>query len=200
VRPIFKEGAAGNGELPSATPGELARAIVECIEAGGHVLNLSAAFAQPSSMGERELEEALDYAARLGVIVVAAAGNQGTLGSSAITRHPWVIPVAGCDLGGSPVGQTNLGSSVGRRGLLAPSEGVVSLGAEGGLRTLGGTSVAAPFVTGTVALLWSMFPRASAAEVKYAVTMSAYGRRRTAVVPPLLDAWASYQTMSTTYA
>ena len=199
VRPIFKEVAAGNGALPSATPGELAKAIVECIEAGARVLNLSAAFAQPSSGGERELEEALDYAARLGVVVVVAAGNQGTLGSSAITRHPWVIPVAACDLRGRPVGQTNLGSSVGRRGLLAPGEGVASLGAEGGPLSLGGTSVAAPFVTGTIALLWSMFPRVSAAEVKHAVTMGAYGRGRTTIVPPLLDAWASYQTMATTY-
>ena len=199
VRPIFNEVGAENRELPSATPAELAKAIGECIEAGARVLNLSIAFAQPSSRGERELEEALDYAARLGVIVVAAAGNQGTLGSSAITRHPWVIPVAACDLRGRPVGQTNLGSSVGRRGLLAPGEGVVSLGVEGGPRTLGGTSVAAPFVTGTIALLWSMFPRASAADVKHTVTMSAYGRRTT-IVPPLLDAWASYKTMATTYA
>jgi subtilisin family serine protease len=199
VRPIFKESAAENRALPSATPAELAQAIIECIEAGARVLNLSAAFAQPSSRGERELEEALDYAAQLGIIVVAAAGNQGALGSSVITRHPWVIPVAACDLRGRPVGQTNLGSSVGKRGLLAPGEGVVSLGAEGEPRTLGGTSVAAPFVTGTIALLWSMFPKASVAEVKHAVMMSAYGRRRTTIVPPLLDAWASYQTMGTTY-
>jgi subtilisin family serine protease len=199
VRPIFKESAVENGAMPSAPPEELAKAIVECIKAGVRVLNLSVAFAQPSSRGERELEEALDYAARRGIIVVAAAGNQGALGSSAITRHPWVIPVAACDLRGRPVGQTNLGSSVGRRGLLAPGEGVVSLGAEGEPRTLGGTSVAAPFVTGTVALLWSVFPRASAAEVKRAVTVGAYGRRRTTIVPPLLDAWAGYRTIATTY-
>jgi subtilisin family serine protease len=198
VRPIFKEDAAENGAMPSATPEELAEAIVECIRAGARMLNLSVAFAQPSSRGERALEEALDYATRLGIIVVAAAGNQGTLASSAITRHPWVIPVAACDVRGRPVGQTNLGSSLGRRGLLAPGEGVTSLGAQGERLTLGGTSVAAPFVTGTIALLWSMFPRASAAEVKHAVMMSAYGRRTT-VVPPLLDAWTSYQTMATTY-
>jgi subtilisin family serine protease len=198
--PIFKVvGIAKNGAMPSATPGELADAIGECIEAGARVLNLSAAFAHPSSGGERELEEALDYATQFGVIVVAAAGNQGALGSSAITRHPWMIPVAACDLRGSPVGQTNLGSSVGRRGLLAPGEGVVSLGAEGGPRSLGGTSVVAPFVTGTVALLWSMFPRVSVAELKHAVMMGAYGRRRTTIVPPLLDAWASHKTLATTY-
>ena len=200
VRPIFKEVGAQNRALPSATPGELAKAIIECVGAGARVLNLSAAFAQPSSGGERELEEALDYAAQVRIIVVAAAGNQGTLGSSVITRHPWVIPVAACDLRGRPVGQTNLGSSMGRRGLLAPGEGVVSLGAEGAPLSLGGTSVAAPFVTGTIALLWSMFPKASAAEVKHAVIMAAPERRRTTIVPPLLDAWASYQTLATTYA
>jgi subtilisin family serine protease len=199
VRPIFKEGAAENGALPSATPEELTKAMVECIEAGARVLNLSAAFVQPSSKGERELEEVLDYAAQLGIIVVAAAGNQGALGSSVITRYPWVIPVAACDLRGRPIGQTNLGNSVGRRGLLAPGDGVTSLGAEGAPLAMGGTSVAAPFVTGTIALLWSMFPRASVAEVKHAVMMSAYGRRTT-IVPPLLDAWSSYQTMATTYA
>jgi subtilisin family serine protease len=61
--------------------------------------------------------------------------------------------------------------------------------------TLGGTSVATPFVTGAIALLWSEFPAATAAEVKLAVTQS-NGVRRTTVVPPLLDAWAAYQVMA----
>jgi subtilisin family serine protease len=195
VRPIFKETASSNGQIPSATPGELAAAIVGCVDAGARVLNLSAAFDQPSTMAERLLVEALDHAARRGVIVVAAAGNQGTLGSSAMTRHPWVIPVVGCDLHGRPMGQSNLGSSAGRRGLMAPGEGVTSLGAEGKPLALGGTSVAAPFVTGTIALLWSEFPDAGAAEVKSAVTGVGYARRRTSVVPPLLDAWAAYEAM-----
>jgi subtilisin family serine protease len=194
VRPIFKETAPEYGEMPSASPAELAEAIVECIDADARVLNLSAAFDQPSTRSERQLTEALDHAAKRGVIVVAASGNQGTLGSSAITRHPWVVPVVGCDLRGRPLGQSNLGSSVGRRGLMAPGEGVTSLGAEGEPLTLGGTSVAAPFVTGTIALLWSAFPGASATDVKSALT-AAQPRRRTTVVPPLLDARAAYEAM-----
>ncbi|MEZ4737082.1 MAG: hypothetical protein R3E79_59140 [Caldilineaceae bacterium] len=44
----------------------------------------------PSSTNhEHELEEALNYAARRGVIVAAAAGNDGGAGSSTLTRHPW---------------------------------------------------------------------------------------------------------------
>jgi len=195
VRPIFSETASVNSEMPNATPDELAAAIVDCIEAGAHVLNLSVALAQPSSKGEHELEEALDYAARRGVIIVAAAGNQGAIGSSAITRHPWVIPVAACDIRGRPIDQSNLGNSIGRRGLSAPGDSITSLDVEEGkLLTLGGTSAAAPFVTGTIALLRSEFPAANAAEVKYAV-IQAYGPKRTTIVPPLLDAWASYEFM-----
>ncbi len=194
VRPIFAETKAANGEMPSATPGELAQAILDCIVAGARVLNVSAALAQPSIKNERALGEALDQAAKRGVIVIVAAGNQGTLGSTAITRHPWVIPVAAYDLQGKPMGHSNLGNSIGWRGLGAPGDGITSLGAEGKPLTLGGTSAAAPFVTGAIALLWSEFPTATAAEVKYAATQ-AYVPRRTTVVPPLLDAWAAYQTM-----
>jgi subtilisin family serine protease len=180
--------------MPSATPQELASAIVETIDAGVRILNLSAALAQPSVKGEGELQSALDYAAQRAVIVVAAAGNQGMVGSSVITRHPWVIPAAGCDLQGRPQSQSNLGSSIGKRGLLAPVEGITSLGAEGEPVSFGGTSVAAPFVTGAFALLWSEFPAATAAELLLAVR----GTRRPSrmgIVPPLLDAWSAHRVM-----
>src|SRR5215510_13914070 len=153
VRPIFAETTAANGEMPSATPEELAQAILDCIEAGARVLNISAALAQPSIKNERTLEEALDQTARRGVIVVAAAGNQGTLGSTAITCHPWVIPVVACNMSGRPLNESNLGNSIGKRGLSAPGAGITSLGTEGQTLTLGGTSVAVPFVTGAIALL-----------------------------------------------
>ncbi len=129
---------------------------------------------------------------------LAAAGNQGAVGSSAITRHPWVIPVVAYDLRGRPINQSNLGGSIGRRGLGAPGDDVTSLGADGGPITFGGTSVAVPFVTGAIALLWSQFPTATAAEVKFALTQVST-QRRTTVVPPLLDAWAAYQVMVTTH-
>ena len=195
IRPLFAETTSGREHMPSATPQELAAAIIECIDAGARVINLSLALAQPSIKGEQALEEALNQAIRRGVIVVAAAGNQGTLGSSAITRHPWVIPVVACDLAGRPMNESNLGGSIGRRGLSAPGDGVTSLGAEGQPLTLGGTSVAAPFVTGAIALLWSEFPAASAGQIKLAVTQAG-APRRASVVPPLLDAMAAFQVLS----
>ncbi len=150
-------------------------------------------------MGEQSLEEALNLAVRRGVLVVVAAGNQGTLGSSAITRHPWVIPVVACDLRGRPLNESNLGSSIGRRGLCAPGDAITSLSAEGPPLTLGGTSVAVPFVTGTIALLWSEFPAATAAHIKLAMSQTA-APRRASVVPPLLDAATAYQVLLTTNA
>jgi subtilisin family serine protease len=197
IRPIFSETFSENGNMPSATPEKLAEAIVETIKGGASVINLSAAISQPSSRGERRLEEALDYAAARGVIVVAAAGNQGTIGSSAITRHSWVIPVIACDNQGRPLSYSNLGSSIGRRGLSAPGDNITSLGTNGKSHTFGGTSAAAPFVTGTIALLWSLFSNASAARLKFAVT-HANTLKRNRVVPPLLDATASYQILRTT--
>jgi subtilisin family serine protease len=185
--------------MPSATPQELAKAIFECINAGARVINLSLALAQPSIKGEQVLEEALNQALRRGVLIVAAAGNQGTLGSSAVTRHQWVIPVVACDLRGRPINESNLGGSIGTRGLRAPGDSITSLGAEGQSLTLGGTSVAVPFITGTIALLWSEFPAATATQIKLAL-IQATTPRRASVVPPLLDAAAAYQILLTANA
>jgi subtilisin family serine protease len=194
VRPIFPEAAVANGDMPSAQPEELASAIVETVNAGARVINLSAALSQPSRKGESQLTEALTYAARRNVIVVAAAGNQGTVGSSVITRHPWVVPVAGCDLEGKLIPESNLGNSIGRNGVLAPGKNITSLGTSGNPHTSGGTSAAAPFVTGTIGLLWSEFPSASASAIKLAIAGANRPSRRV-VAPPLLDAWAAYQAL-----
>ncbi|HVE77698.1 MAG TPA: S8 family serine peptidase [Gemmatimonadaceae bacterium] len=194
VRPIFSESVAAGDQVPSATPKDLTAAILDCIAAGARVLNLSVAVAQPTVREEREMEGALDLAMRRGVVVVAAAGNQGMLGSSAITRQPWVIPVAACDDRGRPIGFSNYSTTVGRRGLSAPGEGITSLGTGDDPVRLGGTSVAAPFVTGAVALLWSLLPSATAGELRVAIGQG-YRRRRAAIVPPLLNAWAAYQSM-----
>ena len=194
IRPLFSEQAVENGEEPGASPLELATAIHDCLDSGARVINLSVALSQLSCQTNRHLEDSLTRALRRNVIVIAAAGNQGGLGSTAITRHPWVIPVVGCDAGGSPLNESNLGSSIGRRGLRAPGDSITSLSGTGGFLTSGGTSIATPFVTGTVALLWSAFPSATAAQIRQAVC-SIPRRRPATVVPPLLNAEAAYKAM-----
>ncbi len=191
LRPIFSEATNDSVQMPTATPEALADAIVDSVNAGARVINLSCAVLQASPKGERTLEAALDHAARRHAIVVAAAGNQGTVGSSVLTRHSWVIPVAACNLQGLPSPDSNLGKSIGGRGLRAPGEHITSLGTSTPANTFDGTSVAAPFVTGTIALVWSEYPEASAVDIKWAL-LHAGGPRRPAIAPPLLDAWAAY--------
>jgi subtilisin family serine protease len=193
VRPIFSETVSGRA--PSATPGEVARAVCDCVDAGARLVNLSAAFAETSMGAEREIQDSLDHAASRGTVVVAAAGNQGNVSSSPITRHPGVIPVVGYSLAGRPLLHSNLGSSIGRRGLGGPGEGVVSIGVQPDAAPAGGTSVAAPFVTGALALLWSEFPKATATQIKWTALQSG-GRRRNTIAPPLLDAWRAYTLLA----
>src|SRR5262249_17840145 len=116
LRPIFTRGDGPSSHQPSAAPALLAAAICDCVEAGARVINLSLALSGPSMRGEAALTEALDHATRRQVVVVAAAGNQGTLGSSAITRHRWVVPMVACDAAGRPMQESNLARSIARAG------------------------------------------------------------------------------------
>jgi len=195
----FPGGARRGGSIARCAPQELAAAIIDCTDTGANVINLNLALGQPAVRAERDLEEAIDYAMTRGVIVVAAAGNQGTLGSSAITRHPWTIPVVACDLQGRPIPQSNLGHSIGRRGLSAPGDDITSLRAAGKLLKSGGTSVTTPFVTGAIALLWSEHPTAAAAKVRSIITWS-QGPWRSTIVPALLDASSAYQLLAEDYS
>ncbi|WP_424890258.1 S8 family serine peptidase [Streptomyces sp. XH2] len=195
-RPLFADRPADGGPatcLSGVRTGELADAITESVDAGAHVLNLSMAQPAPSGFRDRTLEAALDHAADRGVILVVAAGNQSRMHASALTDHPWVIPVTAYDRAGHPMPQSNLSASIGRHGVGAPGDRIPGPGLGDRPFLLSGTSAAAPFVTGTVALLRSAVPEATAAAVRYALTHGP-GRRRS-VSPPLLDAWAAYKAL-----
>jgi subtilisin family serine protease len=195
LRPIFTDTAGAKADdLPNATAEELASAILEVTGAGARIINLSVGLMAPSLRAERVLEQALQEAARRGVVVVAAAGNQGVVGGSAITRYPWVIPVVACDRQGRVLAPSNLGASIGRYGVAAPGHEITSLAAAGGQARFSGTSAAVPFVSGTVALLWSLFPNTSATRLRLAIT-AGHARRRS-VAPPLLDASAAYRSLT----
>ena len=189
VRPIF--GESTRGDEVSATPRVTAEAIVEAVDAGARVINVSSGPAMPTTVDSAVLQQALNHAAQRGVIVVAAAGNQAAVASSVITRHHGVIPVVGYGNSGSPAAYTNVSASAGRRGVGAPGDSVTSLAAGGGLTTMGGTSFATAFVSGTLALLWSLIPGAHANELR-----NALATRGSSVVPVMLDAARAYRTLS----
>jgi subtilisin family serine protease len=185
VRPIFNDAGKIPG-MPSATPEQLAAAITECVQAKANIINLSAAIVHGSQKSEDRLIEALDLAAQKGVIVVAAAGNQGIIGSTIITRHPWVIPVAACNQNGIPLPFSNFSAIIGKQGILAPGDNITTLGSDGKEKIFNGTSAATPFVTGALALLWSAFPELHATTIKHALVSS--NNKKRAIIPSLMNA------------
>jgi subtilisin family serine protease len=207
--PIFSDGekqALSNKNsaalvlLPSTTPKELSNAIIATVNAGAKIINISAGLSTSSLVAYKVLEEAYDYAMRNGVIVVAAAGNQGNIGSYlSILSHQWVIPVAACDEHGRLDPMSNLGPSIGSRGLMAPGTNITSISPNGGYTQMSGTSFAAPFVTGAIALLWSIFTKATAERIIYSVIRAASNqRRRTSIIPPLMNAEEAFKLLRNT--
>jgi subtilisin family serine protease len=198
IRPIFSEVLDSSHDLmPVATPKDLSEAIIDCVDAGVQVINLSLAVSNPSSRGKLEIESALDYAARQGSIVVAAAGNQGLVGSSVITGHPWTIPVIACNLQGIPLRISNLGSSIGRNGFCAPGDNITSLGTSDDGFTITGTSAAVPFIAAAIALLCSALPLMSAETIKYSILRMDHRR---SIVPPLMNVWNAYKYLNSRYS
>lgn len=194
LRPIFHEEQRNASGMPASSPRELATAIRETIDAGARVINLSVGLSQAPLVVYRELHEVCHYAVQRGVILVVASGNQGRIGYNPLLVHPWVIPVTGCDERGSLSRESNLAPSVGKRGLMAPGRNITSTSPGGQYVQISGTSVAVPFVTGTIALLWSEFPQATAAEIRHAVLRGATARRGT-ITPPLLNAEAAWKLL-----
>ncbi len=187
-RPVFADDAHGDVR---ATPGALAAAIDDCVDAGARILNVSAALTPAAAAGSAALTGALDRAARRGTLIVVAAGNDGIVGGLALTRHPWVLPVAACTTSGAPSAYSSFGVGIGRRGLSAPGDRITSFAPPDGIATWSGTSAATPFVTGAAALLWSALPAISVDALRHALLATGQGPRTT-VVPPRLDAWAAY--------
>jgi membrane-anchored mycosin MYCP len=152
------------------TIGSLAASIRAAVDAGARVINVSVTAPRPSDL----LAEAVRYAAEHDVVVVAAAGNEAQEGNAKRypAAYPGVIAVGAVGPDGqvSAFSQTDTGVS-----LVAPGVDVVGPGAGDDGLVVGeqGTSFAAPFVTGTVALVRAYRPELTAAQVKHRLEVTA---------------------------
>jgi hypothetical protein len=176
-----------------STVATVSNAIAECVLAGVHLINLSAALAGSGTRLGLQLEQALTLAAKKGTLIFVAVGGQNNIVSSSLTSHRSVVPVVGYGQSGRPLTLPVTSRSVARRGIGAPGE-IIGRDAFGSLHKVSGSSFAVPFVVGTAALLWSLFPSATPNEIAFSL-LHTTARRRAAVAPPLLDAWKSYETL-----
>jgi subtilisin family serine protease len=199
LRPVFREETADSGNkdtiFPSTSPEELSEAIIEVVNAGANIINLSLGLSTSSLIRYSVLQEAYDYARLHGSIIVAASGNQGNIGSISLFQNEWIIPVAACNEYGQLDLLSNFGPSIGYRGLMAPGINVTSTKSGGGYTMMSGTSFAAPFVTGTIALLWSVFPSASAAEIIHCLRIRFSDGRHRSIIPSLLNVEMVYHLL-----
>jgi subtilisin family serine protease len=111
--------------FPSSTPEELSNAIIETVDTGARIINLSLGISSSSMIIYRELQDSYEYARRHDVIMVIAAGNQGNIGYFSLLNFPWIIPITSCDEYGI-IAKSNLGTTIGKRGLMAPGVNVTS--------------------------------------------------------------------------
>lgn len=179
--------------------GGVAQAIDLAVSKGADVINISSAYCGPAlTANDERLTAAVDRAVAADVVVVVAAGNLGTTAACSAQNMPGQAPVTGATpanipsaltvgavtAAGQPAEFSLAGSWV---DLAAPGAKVIStnphptqsgqvgtvVGTEGDVE-IQGTSFAAPYVTGIVALVRARFPRMpTAAQVVFRLQATA---------------------------
>jgi subtilisin family serine protease len=108
-------------------------------------------------------QAAVDYAAGLGVVLVAAAGNDNSQDFSYPAHYDNVIAVAATDQSRNRADFSNYGSWV---DVAAPGVQIYSTTVSGDYGNMGGTSMATPITAGLCALVKSIRPAWTSAEVE----------------------------------
>src|SRR5262245_22862618 len=154
IVPVFKDGPGGS--LAPCTQIDLARAITQAVQRGAHVINVSGGEFSPSSTAHPILADAVRNATRSGVLIVAAAGNQGCDCLHLPGALPSVLAVGAMNSEGEPLEFSNWGQVYQTQGILAFGENILGAFPGGGRVTQSGTSYATPIVSGVAGLLLSL--------------------------------------------
>jgi subtilisin family serine protease len=141
--PVKVLDSTGAGSYASVASG-----IIYAADHGARIINLSLG----GSSASQTLESAVNYALKKGVIVVAAAGNNGNAAAVYPANYAGVIAVSATTASDTLANFSSYGNHT---YISAPGVGIISTYNNGGYATMSGTSMAAPEVAGLLGLALS---------------------------------------------
>lgn len=186
----------------------LAQGIVAAVDSGAKLINISL-----GSFGDSSLvRNAIDYAAKAGSLIVAAAGNNGIDRVSYPAANAGVIAVGAVDAAGNHMDFSNTGNQI---AISAPGYGVNAAWTNNQSASVSGTSFSSPIVTGAIAALMSQPGRtqltaqqavdllfsylndggSAGTDTQYGAGMPDIGRALAGKTPGIYDAAVAAQTI-----
>lgn len=153
-------GAGAPGTVTAVADG-----IVWAVDHGARVASVS----QTAGLPHPALDAALAYAEARGVVVVAAAGNDGRATKLWPAAYPTVVSVAATTI----LDDVWPSSSFGKVDVAAPGEGILTTALGNQFTRADGTSLATPHASGVAALVLAVAPDLSARDVRAILNASA---------------------------
>jgi subtilisin family serine protease len=170
---------------------DVANGIRYAVDNGAKIINMS--FGKGYSYNKQVVNDAVEYAAKKGVLLVHAAGNSNN-DNDAIGNYPndslpggrfaetWI------EVGASQQQSKHLATDFSNYGknnvdLFAPGYEIFSTTPNNGYENANGTSMASPVVAGVAALVWSCYPNLTAVQVKDILMKSATRHKGKVVLP-----------------
>ncbi|MCC2607068.1 S8 family serine peptidase [Planctobacterium marinum] len=141
---------------------DLIAGIQQCADAGANVVNMSLGGGSSSTSESNAMQGFNDQ----GIMLVAAAGNDGNSTFSYPASYDAVISVAAVSSSENHASYSQYNSQV---ELAGPGSSVYSTYPTNTYATLSGTSMATPHVVGVAALVWSFFPQCSDDQIRSAL-------------------------------
>ncbi|MEU2421660.1 type VII secretion-associated serine protease mycosin [Streptomyces sp. NPDC007851] len=165
VRVILEDGDSARGKARSTRGDALAEGIRWAADHGADVINLSLGDDSDSAHPEPSEDEAIQYALKRDVVVVASAGNGGDKGDhiSYPAAYPGVIAATAVDKFGT---RASFSTRRWYATVSAPGDDIVIADPDHKYYEGWGTSAASAFVSGAVALIKAAHPGLTPAQVK----------------------------------